>query len=75
MKNNELVQILKYIKGHTISYLMSLILSQVLVSVCYNLVLAYIMKQVVNGIVTGNIQLIQSAFVIAGISFFIAFIF
>lgn len=75
MKHNEFLQVLKYLKGYIIRYLASLILGQLMTSICYNLVLAYILKQVMNGITTANIRLLQSAFAIAGISFLTAFIF
>lgn len=75
MKHKEFTEVMKYLKGYRARYFISMFLNQALVSVCYNLVLAYIMKQVVNGVVLGNLQFIKSAFVIALFSFLLAFTF
>ncbi|WP_236914855.1 ABC transporter ATP-binding protein [Clostridium sp. Cult2] len=74
LKENELIRILLFMKPHIIKYIISVIVDSGFTSICYNIVLAYIMKDVINAITYGNILLIKRAFFIAIGSFLIAFI-
>jgi len=74
LKENELIRTLLFMKPNIIKYIISVIVDSSFTSICYNIVLAYIMKDVINAIIYGNILLIKRAFFIAIGSFVIAFI-
>lgn len=74
LKENELIRTLLFMKPNIIKYIISVIVDSGFTSICYNIVLAYIMKDVINAIIYGNILLIKRAFFIAIGSFVIAFI-
>ncbi|MBU5314058.1 ABC transporter ATP-binding protein/permease [Tissierella carlieri] len=74
LKENEVIRILSFMKPHRMRYIISMIIDAGFSSICYNIVLAYIIKDVINAIIHGSIPLIKKAFFIAIGSFLIAFI-
>ncbi|WIV12473.1 ABC transporter ATP-binding protein [Proteiniborus sp. MB09-C3] len=75
LKENELIRVLSFMKPNIMKCIISMIVDSGFTSICYNIVLAYIIKDVINAITYGNILLIKRAFFIAIVSFSIAFIF
>ena len=55
LKENELIRTLLFMKPNIIKYIISVIVDSSFTSICYNIVLAYIMKDVINAIIYGNI--------------------
>jgi len=74
LKDNELIKIMSFMKPNILKYTISMIIDSGFTSICYNIVLAYIIKDVINAITYGNIYLIKRAFLTAIVSFLIAFI-
>lgn len=74
LKENEAIRIVSFMKPHITRYIISMTVDAGFSSICYNIVLAYIIKDVINAITYGNILLIKRAFFIAIGSFLIAFI-
>lgn len=79
MKKYEIIKnltiIMKNLKGRGVKYFINLLLDKAFVSICYNLVLALILKYVINAIEFKDISLVKISIVIAGVSFCSAFIF
>lgn len=69
----DFMRILKFMKKKAVPYTLFMIIDQSLISICYNLVLAFILKDVTNAIAYQDIQLLKRAFMIAIVSFLIAF--
>lgn len=55
-------------------YTIGVLIDSALTSICYNIVLAFIMKDVINAIAYKNTMLMKRAFYVAIVSFLIAFI-
>ncbi len=75
MKQFNLKYCIGFLKEKALIYIVTLLADKMLVSVCYNIVLAFIMKNIVNGIAYKNEENFKQAFLIAAVSFLIAFIF
>lgn len=75
MKQFNLKYCIGFLKEKALIYIVTLLADKMLVSVCYNIVLAFIMKNIVNGIAYKNGESFKQAFLIAAVSFLIAFIF
>lgn len=75
MKQFNLKYCIGFLKEKALIYIVTLLADKMLVSVCYNIVLAFIMKDIVNGIAYKNEDSFKQAFLIAVVSFLIAFIF
>lgn len=67
--------VLEPLKKKAPIYIASMIVDKILISVCYNIVLAFILKDVINAIAYKDITLIYRAVYVAVISFLIAFTF
>lgn len=74
LKENELIRTLSFMKPHIMRYIILMTVDSGFASICYNIVLAYIIKDVINAIAYGSILLMKRAFYIAIGSFLIAFI-
>ncbi len=74
-KKNELIKTLSFMRPNIMRCIILMTVDSGFTSICYNIVLAYIIKDVINAITYGNILLIKRAFFIAIGSFLIAFIF
>lgn len=73
-KESEFIGVLSLMKPRILKYIVSVLLDSGFTSICYNIVLAYISKDVINAIAYGDISLLKRALYIAVGSFLIAFI-
>jgi ATP-binding cassette subfamily B protein len=73
--NKDFSKVIKFLNKKAPVYFIFVIINASIVSLCYNIVLSLILKDVVDAIADHNIKLIQRAFFIAFVSFLIAFIF
>lgn len=72
---HEFIKTMSFMRPNIVRYIISILVDAGFTSICYNIVLAFIMKDVINAITYGNILLLKRAFFIAIISFLLAFIF
>ncbi|QAT38933.1 ABC transporter ATP-binding protein [Clostridium sp. JN-9] len=68
-------KIMQIMNKKTPIYFIFTIADSAIISICYNIVLAFILKEVIDAIAYHNIKLIRKAFYIAIVSFLIAFVF
>lgn len=73
-KEGELIKVMSFMKTHKWKYIFTMIANASFISICYNVVLAFIMKDVINAITYKDVMLMKRAVYIAGISFVSAFI-
>lgn len=73
-KEAELIKVMSFMKMNKWKYTFTMIANASFISICYNIVLAFIMKDVINAITYKNVMLMKRAVYIAGISFTLAFI-
>jgi ATP-binding cassette subfamily B protein len=71
LKKYELVQLLLLMKKKLGPYVVSMILKNALTSLCFNIVIAFIMKDVFDAVTTGKAFLIKKAIILAAGSFII----
>lgn len=70
-----MLRVLSFLRPNRFKYFISMLIDTAFTSICYNIVLAFIMKDVVNAIAYGNVLLLKRAVIIAIVSFLVAFIF
>ena len=73
--NKDFIKVMGFMKKKAPVYFSFMIVHNAIVSICYNIVLAFILKEMIDSIVYQDINSIYKAFFIALISFSIAFIF
>lgn len=73
-KEGEITKVMSFMKAYKWRYIFAMIVNAGFISICYNIVLAFIIKDVINAITYKNIMLIKRAVYIAIISFALAFI-
>lgn len=73
-KESELIKILYFMKPRIGQYIIGVLIDSSFTSICYNIVLAFIMKDVINAIAYKDAMLMKRALYIAIGSFSIAFI-
>ena len=71
LKEKELMKVLAFMKKRTPLYLFSIILKNLITSVCFNIVLAFIIKDVFDAALKGDTSLILRATVLAVSTFII----
>jgi ATP-binding cassette, subfamily B, bacterial len=71
IKKNGFMQVMRFMEKRLPLYLITTIIDAAIVSVCLNIVLAFISKNVFNAAVKGDINLIINGITIAGVSFLI----
>lgn len=74
IKEKGFARTLSFMKPHILRYSISVLIDSGFTSICYNIVLAYIIKDVINAITYGNMELMKRALYIAVGSFLTAFI-
>lgn len=70
-KENEFMRVMGFMEKRLPLYLITTMIDAAIVSVCLNIVLAFISKNIFNAAVKGDINLIIRGIIIAGISFII----
>lgn len=71
IKKSEFMHVMRFMEKRLPLYLITTIIDAAIVSVCLNIVLAFISKNVFNAAVKGDINLIIKGITIAGVSFLI----
>ncbi|WP_055669563.1 ABC transporter ATP-binding protein [Desnuesiella massiliensis] len=73
-RESEFIKTLHFMKPRIGEYTIGVLIDSALTSICYNIVLAFIMRDVINAIAYKDIMLMKRAFYVAVGSFLIAFI-
>lgn len=74
-KKKDISFLFQFLKKKKWPFIFSTIADNAIVSICYNIVLAVILKNVIEGVETANHQLFLKSLWIAAVSFLVAFIF
>lgn len=69
LKENELIKILSFMKKRTPLYMFCVILRNLITSICFNIVIAYIIKDVFDAALKGDTSLIFKATMIAATAY------